>query len=183
MQSHSIQTTKSPGGMRSLFLVCVALIAVVSAANFVSAIVPCNVHRLEVPDPSDLKLKDGEHVLAAVDTEKGKFEARVNVKDKIASKPQFFIGGRLLRQVPEAEIPQPIRECVQNGGEDSRRSESEFPNLSQAADSRILATAPAPYRIRCTAVANCAPQSDGKYLCAVKVCCSGAGCEWDVTYY
>lgn len=63
-----------------LVLACLTLTAAVGSNT-------CKVHKLELPDPDTLKLPDGEHVIASVDTENGKFEARVSVKNRIASKP------------------------------------------------------------------------------------------------
>src|SRR5690242_18272185 len=93
-----------PGVLVVLMLACLTIAAAVAPDK-------CKVHKLELPDPNTLKLPDGEHVIASADTENGKFEARVNVKNKVASKPRLYIGGMLLREARESEIPKDLLDC------------------------------------------------------------------------
>jgi hypothetical protein len=71
-------------------------------------------YKLSLPDSASVKLPDGEHTLGSVQTAHRSFEARVNVKGKVASGRRFFIGGRLLRDVSESTLPEGLRDCLKN---------------------------------------------------------------------
>ena len=61
--------------------------------------------------------KDGQHVIASRTTPAGKLEARITVKDKVASRPGLFLNGQPLKPISEAEIPEAIRACIKRRSE------------------------------------------------------------------
>jgi hypothetical protein len=71
----------------------------------------CKVLNLDVPDPATLSLKDGNHVIASAAASRGRLEVKVTVKDKDISENQYYLGGRLMRETPESQVPKAIREC------------------------------------------------------------------------
>ena len=169
MQNPSSRTKKSPGVWRDLALSCCALVAVVFAAALVSAADPCKVHKLEVPDPKTLKLGEGENVIASVDTERGKFEARVNVKNKLASEPRYFLGGKLLKETPESKVPKAQRDCLKNAERGASAYEDELKSSGRQAMSWVAPAAYTPAR-RCDVYVGC----DDRGCCAFALC-SGQG--------
>jgi len=78
---------------------------------------------LDIPDTNTLKLPDGSHVIAAVGTPFGKLEARVTVRSKVVSEPQFYLGGKLLKPVQESQLSVAARRCLQKRAELSPASQ------------------------------------------------------------
>jgi len=168
MRSRSTQT----GAFVILALACFTLAAAVAPDK-------CKVHKLELPDPETLKLPDGEHVIASVDTENGKFEARVNVKNKVASRPRLYIGGKLLREARESEIPKDLLDCLK----ESERTGSNSGSLVDTAARAFGWVSPPPSpRVACIAVAECVKGPWGGYACGGQVCCTGNVIECENFY-
>jgi len=137
----------------------------------------CKAHRLDFPDPGTLKLSDGEHVIAAGDTRDGKFEVRVTVKDKVASKPRLYIGGRLMRPISESQIPKDLRDCLRNAPPGTAsNSVNSFENANAVSTGANPLAAMAPPKVFCFATATCGKALNGKYYCFGVVCCNSR-CE------
>jgi len=87
MPRHPTPTRNSTALLRTFLLVCLTLgLAVPAAAQLTN-----KTYNLDVPDTDTLKkLKDGEHVIAAVETDRGKLEVRVRVKGKAVSDHRFL---------------------------------------------------------------------------------------------
>jgi hypothetical protein len=146
-----------------LALICLTLSVAVPAAT------ECRTHRLEVPDPATLSLKEGENVIAAVLTEGGRLEARVTVKDKVVSEPLFFIGGKLLNETPESQIPGPVRDCLKN----AQKAASTSGGFDSTTLHGLAWSAPAAFRApKCVATATCAKNLAGGYNCIAYACCT-----------
>jgi len=158
---------KQTGVLMILALACLTLAAAVAPET-------CKVHKLELPDPATLKLPDGEHVIASVDTENGKFEARVNVKNKVASKARLYVGGKLLSEARESEIPKDLLDCLKESEKTGSNSES---LVNTKAHAFAWVSPPTATTTTCTAVAECVKGPFGGYACAGQVCCTGNGCE------
>ena len=117
MQTQKPQTSKRLGSIRVVLgAVCLCLTAAVAGASI------CKTYRLDVPDPADLTLKDGEQVIASTSTPNGRLEARVTVKGGVASQPRFYLGGRLFETIPESKVPAEVRECLKS----SQRAQNTF---------------------------------------------------------
>jgi len=155
-------------------------------AAAVSAITECNVFKLSIPDPQTLKLKDGVHVIAASDTEQGKFEARVTAKSGVVSSPLYFLGGKLLKDVPESEVPASNRECVANAEKSAASAGKRIDPFGQSAMSWITPASYAP-AASCLTFGSCAKQLNGKYLCCAHATCfingGSSGSAWHCGYY
>jgi len=152
----------------------------------VSAITDCNVFKLSVPDPQTLKLKDGEHVIAAADTEHGKFEARVTAKSGVVSSPLYFIGGKLLKDFPESEVPAPTRDCVASAEKASASTGKGREIFGHSAMSWMAPVSYAP-AASCLTFGSCAKASNGKFLCCAYAKCfingGSSGSAWHCGYY
>jgi len=110
MDTHKSTSSR---GFRILPLLSLTLaLAIPAAADCVN-----QSFSLDIPDTATLKLPDGGHVIAAVGTRFGKLEARVAVKTKVVSEPQFYLGGKLLRAVQESQLSPAARRCLQNRAE------------------------------------------------------------------
>jgi hypothetical protein len=162
----------------SSVLLFVALASFTLAIRSASADETCKPSRVDFPDPRTEALSDGEHVLGAVNTRDGKFEVRVIVKNKVASKPRLFIGGRLLRPVPESQIPKDVRECLkraQTATATTSGNGAQNPKAASTGANRLGATARP--KVFCFAVATCGKALNGKHYCFGVVCCNVGGCE------
>jgi hypothetical protein len=173
------KTIKSLALLPILALVCFTALSVFAAD-------PCKTSKLKVPDPATLNLKDGEHVIAAVETPNGKFEARVNVKGKVVSEPQFLIGGKALSKTPESQVPADLRECVKSAqqaqnaaspsgswlGNVASPSGSWLGNATRPSFGFIAPVAYAKDTFICVATASCSKAVNGKYYCVAYACCS-----------
>jgi hypothetical protein len=162
MLDHPTQTRKSIVLLQILAMVCLTLALAVPASA------QCKQYKLELPDLDTLKLKDGEHVVGAVETENGKLEARVTVKGKVVSDPILFIGGKRMQEVPESQIPKSVLDCMK----------AELPSgswLANAADNTLDWIVPKAYARACR---NWVIRSgcDGKICCAVACCASSGAC-------
>jgi len=107
MANHLMQKGKLSN--MSMFL---GLVVIVLALTVPAVAQECKVSGLDVPDPSTLNLKDGEHVIASADTVAGKLEARVTVKNKVVSSPWVFLDGKPLNKITEAQIPKEVLPCM-----------------------------------------------------------------------
>jgi len=96
--------------------VCLILTTAVAWASV------CKTYRLDVPDPAELTLKDGDQVIASTSTPNGRLEARVTVKGGVASEPRIYLAGRLFERIPESDVPAEIRECLKS----SQRAQNAF---------------------------------------------------------
>jgi hypothetical protein len=157
-------------------LLLILALACFTLAAAVPPVDRCKAHKLEIPDPGTLKLADGEHVIASVDTENGKFEARVSVKNKVASKPRFYIGGKLLNPARESEIPKEFRDCLKEAQRSASASRSPLENPAHGALAWLPPAASA--AVSCRAWATCGKAINGRYYCVGEVCCTGHPCEW-----
>ncbi|HUL23716.1 MAG TPA: hypothetical protein VLZ10_19835 [Thermodesulfobacteriota bacterium] len=160
--SNYLTRSKSTAVLGILALVCVTLALAGPAAA------QCKQYKLELPDLDTLNLKDGEHVVGAVETLRGKLEARVTVKDKVVSDPILFIGGTRMTEVPESQIPKSVLGCMK----------AELPSgiwLANAADYILDWITPPAYAKACkrwVIRSGC----DDKICCAVACCASSGAC-------
>ena len=177
MANYPKKLRQCKGVLRTLGLVCVTLgLAVHAAAECTT-----KTYTLDVPDATTLKLKDGDHTVAAVATEHGKLEARVTVKGKVVSEPRLFIGGKLLKEISESQILEPVRGCAQKAGllqKAGLSAESWIARVVYGALNWIMPTAYARteaciYKV----TAFCGKALDGSYYCIYYVCC-GSKCTW-----
>lgn len=67
---------------------------------------------LQLPDMDGAGLRDGQHVIAATETKFGKLEARVNIKGKAVSEPNFYLGEKPLKPTAENDLPKGARICL-----------------------------------------------------------------------
>lgn len=142
-----------------------------------SADEPCNPSRVDFVDPRTETLTDGEHVIGAVDTKDGKFEVRVTVKNKVASKAQLFIGGRLMRPVSQSQIPKDVLDCLKKAQLRAATTSVNSAEIAKAASTGAnLLGATARSKVFCFAVASCAKALNGKFYCFGVVCCNSR-CE------
>jgi len=119
MQTQKAQRSRLLDRLRFfLAVVCLGLGATVPAAIVptatVSAAPVCKTYRLEVPDPAELHLKDGERVIASTSTPNGPLEARVTVRGGVASEPRYYLGGKLFEKIPDSKVPDEVRECLKS---------------------------------------------------------------------
>jgi len=151
-------------------LVCSTLALAVPAAA-----AECREYKMEHQDPNTLKLKDGEHVIASVDTVAGKLEARVSVKGKDVSDPRLFLGGKRLKDITESRIPKEVRECLP-------KKTGALPSgswIADAARSILDWIVPPAYAarlcLRWIYSSTCSRDLDGKWYCVVSACCVTTG--------
>ena len=165
------QTSKRLDSIRVILAaVCLSLTVAVAGASV------CKTYRLEVPDPAELQLKDGEQVIASTSTPNGRLEARVTVKGGVASQPRFYLGGRLFEKIPESNVPVEVRECLKS----SQRAQNTYSsnllgNMWRPAPSLV---APVAYskepKIKCVILSSgCL----GRYCFATACCEVGAFAE------
>jgi len=174
MVNHPTRTRKLINVLRLLAVLCFTFGLAVSAAA------QCSVknYTLDVPDTATLRLSDGEHAIAAVQTDQGKLEARVTVQGgKVVSGPWFFLSGQLLRPISQAELqsrlPEPLRHCAQNR---SSSSESWFGDAASCVLDWIVPEAHAVNRCVWTFQAVCYKNADATWVCWIHGCC-GRTCE------
>lgn len=177
MQTQKPRSSKALDRLPVIFaVVCLALGATVPALTVPAASV-CKTFKLEVPDPAELKLKDGDQVIASTSTPNGTLEARVTVRGGVASEPRFYLSGRLFEKVPDSKVPDEIRECLKSA---QRAQNAAFSAGGEVADVRTPALsliAPVAYskgKIKCVVLSSgCL----GNY-CYATVCCErGASAE------
>ncbi|MCI0621021.1 MAG: hypothetical protein L0387_05005 [Acidobacteria bacterium] len=107
MRKQSKRTLRLWAALGSLLVTITAF----SAADYLAGCLNDS-YSLTLPDYLQLKLTDGQHVVASVSTKLGLLEARVIVKSGRASEPVFFVGGKQLQEVPETKIPKEAQECL-----------------------------------------------------------------------
>lgn len=164
--------SKSLGvAVRTLASVCIAFALTVPAA----AECRSKTYTLDVPDASTLKLKDGEHTIAAVATEQGKLEARVTVKGKIVSETKLFVGGKPLKEISETQIPESVSGCVQKA---ALSPESWIAKAFRTTLDWMVPTVYANQPCKLVVTATCGRALDGTWYCVYKVCC-GRSCTWE----
>jgi hypothetical protein len=141
-----------------------------------SAASPCSskTYELNVPDPATLKLKDGEHVIAAVGTDHGKLEVRVQVKGGVISDNEFWANGKRLKEGQESDLRPEVLKCMKTLGASLPPSEGWVAEAARAASSLIENSAEAknnknPCLLKVTA--TCYQSSPGTYFCAYRICC------------
>jgi hypothetical protein len=132
--------------------------------------VTCSAAQLVLPDLNALKLKDGESVVGMVETEAGKLEARVTVKDDSVSDADYYLRGKKLAETPESKIPKSMRACL-NKSKRSSASESWFARV------RDLLVPSAEAAKRCIAHVVGRPGCDDTICCA-RACCGRACATW-----
>lgn len=141
---------------------------------------PCSsrTYELPVPDASTLHLKDGEHTIASVSTERGKLEARVTVKGSAISEVDLFLNGRRLKEVPESRIPAKLRECTKQAAAPSAPGEW----IAGAARllSDVVEHEADAFNKKCVfkVTASCYEYSKGQFWCVYRVCC-GTSCHFE----
>ncbi len=151
---------------RVVVAVCLAAgLAVVVAAE-------CKVGRVELPDPTTLKLPDGDHVIGSADTERGRFEARVTVRGKVMSDPRYFIGGRPLQLTPESQAPKDIMQCIQESRQAAALSGSWLSRIASSTRDWLEAPVYA-WRGKCTVLPSCSQTT-----CCALVKCADARAVW-----
>jgi hypothetical protein len=170
MPSNPSQKRKSMSVLQVLALLfCLTLAVAIPAAT------DCKTYKLEVPDPASLKLRDGEHTIASMATDHGRFEARVTVKNEVASEPHYYIGGKLLKETPESEIPANLRDCLNKERKTSSISGDRIEKAVPASRGRIMPASYVPDPIRtCFTVAGC-NEAPGDYAGRIE-CCATAVC-------
>lgn len=162
-----------------------ALLCCITLAVAIPAATDCKIYKLEVPDPVSLKLPDGEHTIAAVATDHGRFEARVNVKNKVASEPYYFLGGKLLKETRESEVPAELRDCLKKELTSSISGDW-LEKAATASSGRFVPAsyAPEPFRT-CRTFAGCnSVPGDGEHIecCAFAVCYFKNGSSSQTSY-
>lgn len=184
MANRLTQTRKSMSVLQVPTLLCCLTLAVA-----IPAATDCKTYKLEVPDPASLKLPDGEHTIAAVATDHGRFESRVNVKNKVASEPHYFIGGKLLIETRESEVPADLRDCLKKELKTSSVSGDWLEKAAPASSGRIVPASyvPDPVRSCATVVASCsAPTATShgqQIMCCADVVCFFRDGSTSVTSY
>jgi hypothetical protein len=169
MANRSTQTWKSMGVLQVLALLCCLTLAVA-----IPAATDCKTYKLEVPDPASLKLSEGEHTIAGVATDHGRFEARVTVKNKEISEPHYFLGGKLLKPTPESEVPGDLRDCLKKDLKRSAISGHLWENPTAASTRWMPASyVPEPTAVCYTNVSCGAPNFFGR-----RQCCAAAYCRF-----
>ena len=121
---------------------------------------------VEVPEPAELNLQDGDHVIASANTERGKFEARVQVRGKVASAPRFYIGGRLLNNTPEAQVPSDLRSCLKEAHRASLPPTGWLDRMTRSVQEWLVPTVHAKAKIKCVVTASCNQNT----CCALATC-------------
>ena len=175
MASHPTGTRTSTNALLLLAVVCFILGLAASAAA------QCSVkdYALDVPDTATLKLSDGEHAIAAVQTEQGRLEARVTVKGgQVVAGPRFFLQGQLLRPIPQSELqsrlPETVRRCAPQ--KSSSSPESWYANAARCALDWLVPEAEAVARCVWKVQAVCYQNADKTWVCWFHSCC-GRHCE------
>jgi hypothetical protein len=129
----------------------------------------CKVQTIELPDPANLP--DGEHVIKEADTDGGRFQAHITVKNKAASRPWFSIAGRRLRDISESQVPKDAKSCLDEAQRQSGIAASTKEPISITRFSNAFAPAPVTH---CRVVwVTCGEALDGSYYCVAKACCNG----------
>jgi hypothetical protein len=162
-----MHTAKWMAAMAVFALVCVSSGAPVAVAA------QCVPFKLDVADPATLSLQDGDYVIGAVDTERGKFEARVSVRGKVVSEHRFFLGGRLLRPTPESQVPPVIRACFQNAQFGAEPSGGWLATAARSIREWVEPTAEA-VSGKCTVGGYCRDTSAAHGYCCAVANCSGS---------
>ena len=102
--------------LRLIALICFTLgLTFQAAAQSLAALAPtvqCSSAGVQLANLDALKLTEGEQVVAMLETEHGKLEARVNVKGGVVSDPIYYIRGKLLAETPESKVTAAVRACL-----------------------------------------------------------------------
>ncbi len=175
MTTRSNQTRISLGGLRWLVPLSLSLALAGSAV----AADPCSskTYELNVPDPATLHLKDGEHTIASVNTDQGKFEARVRVKGGVVSDDGFWANGKRLKEGRESDLKPELLKCLKAQKASLSSSEGWIASAAQFASSLVEHSAEAKLsHCLLKVTATCYQHSPGHYFCAYRVCC-GSVCH------
>ena len=167
MQNRKPQTKKWFGPL--LIILTVVFLGLTAAVPGETA---CKTYRLEVPDPAELKLKDGEHVIASTPTGDGSLEARVTVKGGVSSQPRIYIGGKLFEKTAESNVPADVRECLKSA-QRAQSAPSPFGDSHGSLASPVLSlVANTAYsKTKCVVLSS----GCGKRACYATVCCEVDG--------
>lgn len=177
MQNRKPQTKKWVGPLLLIVtVVCFGLTAAVPGET------ACKTYRLEVPDPADLKLKDGEQVIASTPTGNGSLEARVTVRGGVSSNPRFYIGGKLFEKTTESNVPADVRECLKSA-QRAQSATSSYGDLRGSLASPALSwVANTVYsKTKCVVLSS----GCGQRACYATVCCEVNGfaeCAFHMTH-
>lgn len=154
-----------------LFIPVLCAMALVSGVR-----AECDNRPLALPDLETLNLPEGEHVVVARDSLKGKIEARVTVKNKVVSQPVYYLGGKRLIPTPESKVPKTILDCLKKGHAASS-CESWFGNLARTTLNLIVPDAEA-------AMTKCVIKSAScnQNMCCALACC-GTSCAVGCALY
>ena len=128
-------------------------------------------YEVDVPDTATLKLKDGEHTIAAIETFHGKLEARVMVKRGVVSDPILFLDGKPLKEISKSEIPKALLDCLPKA---ELPSEGLLSKASRSILDWVVPPADAKGR-KCVwkVTATCLENKDGSFVCHFHSCWCG----------
>ena len=150
----------------------VAATGIVYAATMAGAILlaaECKVFTLDVPDTDTLRLEDGEHVVASARTDKGLLEAKVVVRARKASAAQYYIGGKVMRPMPEERVPADIQKCLGIGQRGAASSPVDW--LGHAGRTIRDFIEPPLEAFKCRTSCSCSQTT----CCCLAICGSGRG--------
>lgn len=99
--------------------VCVLSLACLGAAGPAGAACLAESFELVLPRQIDTgKLAEQEHVLAAVLTPRGMLEARATLKQGALGPISFTLGGKPLKEVSRAQLPESAQQCLKQRRKD-----------------------------------------------------------------
>jgi hypothetical protein len=174
MFTRSNRTQTSLGGLRPLAL---ALLSLVLAGSLAAA-GPCSskTYSLSVPDPATMQLKDGDHAIATLNTEHGRFEVHVRVSGKTISEHEFWANGRRLKEGKESDLKPEVLKCLKAQSASLPSPEDWIAAAAGAASSLVEHSAEAAKASVLTVTATCYEYKAGSYFCAYRVC-YGTACH------
>jgi hypothetical protein len=100
--------------LRFIALICLSLgmsFQQASAQSSNKGEAQCGTGRLTLSNLNALKLPDGENVVGMLETEAGRLEARVSVKNGEVSDPDYYLRDKRLEKTPDAKISKSILAC------------------------------------------------------------------------
>ncbi|MFI5119170.1 MAG: hypothetical protein ACHQM4_02085 [Thermoanaerobaculia bacterium] len=173
MTTRSNRTQTPPGGLRWLVPLSLSLALAVSAAA-----APCSskTYELNVPDAATLQLKDGDHVIAKLTTDRGPFEVHVHVSGKSISDHEFWVNGKRLREGKESDLKPEVLKCLKAQNASLPTAEDWIAAAARVASNLVEHTAEAAKSGVLTVTATCYEYAAGKYFCAYRVC-YGTACH------
>jgi hypothetical protein len=165
-----VKENNNTGGsamLRVLVLICMTIGLTVPVMAEPPA-AQCNSGKLQLPNLDSVKLPDGDQVVAAIETEHGKLEARVKVKEGDVSDLTYSIRGKLLAETPESKVPKAVRACWNN------KRAAAGPTWSASIMDLIIS--PAEAKLRC--IARVVGSGCDDTICCARACCGNKCATW-----